>query len=476
MPNNNKQLSEMNVAVVGAGLVGALLAVLLARRGMNVTMFERRPDMRKQTISAGRSINLNITLRGLRAMEIAGVKDEILRQSVPMMGRLMHSKTGELTYQPYGRNDSEYGNSISRAEMNKTLMTEAEATGHVKIEFNSRVTGIDLNGTELTVKDETSGAERKRKFDVVIGSDGSASAVREDMMKIQGCSCTQSFLDYGYKELCIPPSTESAFQMDGKVLHIWPRGMYMLIALPNFDGSFTLTLFLPYEGDVSFERLQKESDVQHFFEAQFPDAVPLIEKLVETFFENPTGSMVTVKCHPWHYDDSVLLLGDAAHAIVPFFGQGANCGFEDLTVLDELLDKHLKNGTVGWRELFSEFTELRKKNADAIADMAFENFIEMRDKVGRPEFLLQKAVEKVLEKHFPEDFASRYALVSFTHTPYSVCQEAGIVIDEMISELTKDITGAEQVDLKRAEKLISERLRPILKGRVREHVVARNAI
>lgn len=469
--DSDKPVNETRVAVVGAGLVGSLLAILLARRGMKVTVLERRPDMRSHTISAGRSINLNITVRGLRGLRRAGQEEEILKQSIPMMGRLMHSRAGELTYQPYGRNESEFGNSVSRAEMNKTLMTAAEKAG-ATIRFNARVAGVDFEKTELAIKDETSGAESKSAFDLIIGTDGSASAVRDDMMKLDGYEIWQSYLDYGYKELLIPPGDAGAFQIEKNVLHIWPRGMYMLIALPNFDGSFTCTLFLPYKGEPSFEKLETPDDVNRFFNTEFADTLPLMERLTETFFENPTGSMVTVKCAPWHYQGSVLLVGDAAHAIVPFFGQGANCGFEDITVLDELMEKYEQNGVIQWQKLFEEFGKLRKENADAIADMAFENFIEMRDKVGKPEFLLAKGIEKVLEREFPDDFASRYALVTFTNTSYKLAQQAGSIVDDIVQQLIPGITAPDQIDLTKAEKLIAERLRPVLRGKVRETVAS----
>jgi kynurenine 3-monooxygenase len=464
----SKKLSKSHVAIVGAGLTGSLLAILLARRGMKVTMLERRPDMRVETISAGRSINLNITRRGLKALDKAGLKEIILENSVPMMGRLMHSRQGELTYQAYGRDESEFGNSVSRGELNKTLMTEAEKTGKVTIRFNSRVTNINLETNTLTIKSDTAEAGTNETFDLVIGTDGSASQIRESMAERNGYHCDASYLNYGYKELAVLPDVTGAFKMEKNVLHIWPRGMYMIIALPNFDGSFTCTLFLPYEGEPSFEKLKTEEAVREFFEKDFADVFPLLDKPVETFFENPTGSMVTVKCNPWYWEDRVLLVGDAAHAIVPFFGQGANCAFEDLTVFYELLDKHVVDDNVDWKSLFVEFNALRKPNSDAIAEMAFDNFIEMRDKVGNAEFLKQKAVEKILEKNFPDKFASRYPLVVFTHNPYELCQKLGLLIDEIIMELCQGLDKAEDVDLAKAAQLIDAKLTPALQGRVRD--------
>ncbi|PZM85924.1 MAG: kynurenine 3-monooxygenase [Candidatus Melainabacteria bacterium] len=470
-----KKLSDTHVCVVGAGLTGSLLAVFLARRGMKVTMLERRPDMRVAEISAGRSINLNITRRGLRALQKAGLEAAILKDSVPMMGRLMHSRTGETTYQAYGRDDSEYGNSVSRGELNKTLMTAAEKAGAVTIKFNQRVTNIDLDTNTLTIQNEEDKTQYDETFDLIIGTDGSASQIRETMTKKAGYPCKQDYLNYGYKELAVLPLEDGKFAMEKNVLHIWPRGLYMIIALPNFDGSFTCTLFLPYEsinGSPCFEKLKDEHAVSNFFKTDFADAYGMFDKPEETFFNNPTGSMVTVTTQPWHYKDRVLLVGDAAHAIVPFFGQGANCAFEDLTVFEDLLTKYLQpDDVLDWEALFLEFDESRKPNADAIAQMAFENFIEMRDKVGQPEFLLQKAAEKVLEKNFPDEFASRYALVTFTHTPYSVCRDAGIVIDEIVGELCQGIKSADEIDLKKAEQLIKSKLSPILKGRVKDEVL-----
>lgn len=467
-----KKLSDTHVCVVGAGLTGSLLAVFLARRGMKVTMLERRPDMRVAEISAGRSINLNITRRGLRALQKAGLEATILKDSVPMMGRLMHSRTGETTYQPYGRDDSEFGNSVSRGELNKTLMTAAEKAGVVTIKFNQRVTNIDLETNTLTIQNEEDKTQHEETFDLIIGTDGSASQIRETMTEKAGYPCKQDYLNYGYKELAVLPLEDGKFAMEKNVLHIWPRGLYMIIALPNFDGSFTCTLFLPYEsinGSPCFEKLKDEHAVSNFFKTDFADAYGMFDKPEETFFHNPTGSMVTVTTKPWHYKDRVLLVGDAAHAIVPFFGQGANCAFEDLTVFEDLLTKYLQpDDVLDWEALFLEFDESRKPNADAIAQMAIENFIEMRDKVGQPEFLLQKAAEKVLEKNFPDKFASRYALVTFTHTPYSVCRDAGVIIDEIVGELCKGIKSAEEIDLKKAEKMIDEKLVPVLKGQVRD--------
>ena len=311
------------------------------------------------------------------------------------------------------------------------------------------------------------------------------------MAKLKGYQATEARLDYGYKELVIPPGEGGKFQMEKNALHIWPRGTYMLIALPNFDGSYTCTLFLPYKGPVSFENLTTVAQVRDFFAAEFADAVPLIPDLAENFVKSPLGHMDTIKCYPWNVEGRALLLGDAAHAIVPFFGQGANCGFEDLTILEECIDEHLsrggslyidhrqqteaaggtgearrrlKQGSSNWKQIFDELTERRKTNCDAIADMAVENFIEMRDRVADPHFLLIKAVEKILEKEFPAQYRSRYSLVTFSNAPYKLALDAGIVCEEILSKLCQSVTSPDEVDLELAEKLIKEKLAPLLES------------
>jgi len=385
------------VTLVGAGPVGSLLATFLAKRGLSVEVFERRPDMRREAISAGRSINLAVSTRGIHAMHELGLDQEVLKQAVPMKGRMIHAVSGQLAFQAYGKDENEYINSISRGGLNKTLMTAAEQTGRVKIHFNKKAVGVDFDRHMLEVEDETDGTISRVEYDVLIGTDGSASAIRSEMLRLPGYASSESPLNYGYKELCILPGEGGSFRIEKNALHIWPRHTYMLIALPNFDGSFTCTLFLSYEGSPSFAELTSRQDVSRFFNEQFGDAVPLLDELEDTFFTNPTGHMVTVKCEPWNVGGRVLLLGDAAHAIVPFFGQGMNCGFEDCTVLNEILDRYARTTAIEWQEVFLQFLQLRRVNTDAIADMAVENFIEMRDKVADPQFLLRKAVEKALQ-------------------------------------------------------------------------------
>ncbi len=477
---------KTDIAVVGAGLVGSLLSIFLAKRRFAIDIFERRPDMRTEAVSAGRSINLAVSTRGINALKRAGLDEDVLKFAVPMRGRMIHAIDGQLAYQPYGKDDSEYINSISRADLNKSLMTHAEETGMVDIYFNQKCTGMDIEKGIITLFNETENQHADVVANIVIGTDGSASAIRQDMAKLPNYNCTESELDYGYKELVIPAGPNGAFQIEKNALHIWPRGTFMLIALPNFDGSFTCTLFLPWEGPNSFEKLKTPEAVKQFFQEQFADAVPLLSNLEQTFFDNPTGHMVTVKCDPWNVEERVLLLGDAAHAIVPFFGQGMNAGFEDLTILDQCIDNHIaqggalyinrrsresekdtlsrriQEGSSGWAQVFDDFVKKRKVDTDAIADMAVENFIEMRDKVGIPKFLLEKAVEKILQKEFPGSYLSRYSLVTFSNVPYSFAMKAGIANDEVLAELCANITKPEEVDLKRAQTLLKAKVAPLL--------------
>lgn len=446
------------ITLVGAGLAGPLLSIYFAKRGFRVEIFERRPDMRKEQISAGRSINLALSARGIHALKEVGLEEKILQLAIPMKGRMVHSIKGELSFHPYGKNENEVINAISRAELNKALLDEAERHG-VVIHFNQRCTGMNFENGELFLHDENSGANSKIAVRTVIGADGSASALRHDMMRVGRFNLSQQYLEHGYKELTIPPAANGEFRLQEHALHIWPRHSFMLIALPNLDGSFTCTLFFPHRGELSFESLATEEKVLEFFKTQFPDAVPLMPTLLEDFFSNPTGSLVTIKCEPWSVADKALLLGDAAHAIVPFFGQGMNCAFEDCTVLNECLEKFGND----WEKIFREFEMRRKVNSDAIADMALENFIEMRDKVADPKFLFRKQVELALEERFPDRFIPRYSMVSFHRIPYSEAQSRGRIQDDILSQITNGVETLEEVDWKEAGWMVKEFLDP-LKG------------
>jgi kynurenine 3-monooxygenase len=413
--------------------------------------------MRRQVIPAGRSINLAISARGLNALRKVGLEIEALRHAIPMNGRMMHSAKGELSYQAYGKDESQHINSISRGLLNRMLMDAAERSGRVEIVYQHGVKSIDWEKKTLTLQDERAHADHTEHFHTLFGTDGGGSAVRREMMTRAPIELSQELLSHGYKELTIPPGPARSFLLEKHALHIWPRGSYMLIALPNEEGSFTCTLFLPFKGPLSFESLAAPADVHALFAAQFPDALGLLPDLTEQFFQNPTGTMGTVKMWPWHLGGQALLLGDAAHAVVPFYGQGMNCGFEDCVVLDGMLSGG------AWEPVFNAFEKARKPNADAIADMAVENFVEMRDKVADPHFLLEKEVEKILLNTFPGEFLSRYTLVSFSLAPYRFAHRVGEIASAIVGELCQGLTRIEALDLVRARKLIRERLVPYLK-------------
>jgi kynurenine 3-monooxygenase len=444
------------ITLIGAGLNGPLLALGLVKRGFDVEIYERRPDMRRVKTSAGRSINLALSTRGIHALTEAGLWQGMQRIIVPMKGRMMHSTDSKLTFQAYGKDESEVINSISRAELNMALLDAAEAQG-VKIRFERCCTAVSFRNRKLSVRNEASGKENSAEYQIVIGCDGSASAIRGAMLRRARFNFSQEYLNYGYKELTIPTGPDGKHVLEVNALHIWPRGNYMLIALPNIDGTFACILFLPFEGADSFESLTTKASVRDFFQSRFPDAVPHMPNLAEHFFTNPTGAMVTIRCSPWNVDGHALLLGDAAHAIVPFFGQGINCGFEDCTVLLELLDRH----GADWETVFREFEEARKINTDAIADMAIENFVEMRDRVGDRRFLLQKQVELVLEAKYPRQFVPKYAMVTFHRIPYATALQRGRVQERMLAELCEGIERLDDLDWKKADALIRGELTPM---------------
>ena len=444
------------VSLIGAGLNGPLLALGLVKRGFRVDIYERRPDMRRVRTSAGRSINLALSTRGIHALAQAGLWDEMRKIIIPMKGRMMHSATAELTFQPYGKDESEVINSIARSDLNMALMNAAEQQG-VKICFEERCTGIDLKTGAIQLRNERTGTDRELNPGVVIACDGAVSVIRNEILKHGRFNFSQQYLDYGYKELTIPAGPNGKHALETNALHIWPRGNHMLIALPNIDGTFGCILFLPFEGPDSFARLTTPSAVSEFFQLRFPDAIPLMPDLADNFSANPIGAMVTIKCSPWHVDGRALLLGDAAHAIVPFFGQGINCGFEDGSCLLELLDRH----GADWQLIFQEFEKARKINTDAIADMAVENFVEMRDRVADPRFLFRKKVELALEAKYPQLFVPKYAMVTFHRIPYATAFDRGQSQDRMLSELCDSIERVEDLDWNKADKLIRSGLTPL---------------
>jgi kynurenine 3-monooxygenase len=406
---------KKDIVIVGAGLVGSLLSIYLSKRGYKVKVFERRADMRREDIVAGRSINLALSDRGIKALEEVGLMDEIRKICIPMHGRFLHNADGSTAYQPYG-SEGQFINSVSRGQLNCKLMDLAEQHG-VEILFNQRCDTIDWKKDQVSFEDSANHKIQTTNFDLCFGSDGAFSAARlTHQLQHDRFQYQQYYIDFGYKELNIPAGMDGGFLMEKNALHIWPRGNYMLIALPNMDGSFTCTLFFPFEGETSFASLDTKEKVRSFFKRTFTDAEQLMPTLEDDFFKNPTASLVTVKCFPWIRDDKFALIGDAAHAIVPFFGQGMNCGFEDCSVLNSLIDKHTGN----WPNILAEYQELRKPDADAIADLALNNFVEMRDKVADPKFLLQKKIEAAFSKKFPGKWIPAYAQVTFSpHIRYS---------------------------------------------------------
>ncbi|HLJ97552.1 MAG TPA: NAD(P)/FAD-dependent oxidoreductase [Gemmataceae bacterium] len=401
--------------IVGAGLAGALLACYLGRAGYRVDVYEKRSDPRCQDPNGGRSINLAISARGLQALREVGLADEVLEAAIPMRGRMMHSRTGALSFQPYGKDETESIYSVSRADLNRTLVNAAARCASVQMFFEKKCVGVDLRSAHLTILDEVSHTTSELAGETVIGCDGVYSVVRAHMQKEDRFNYQQDYLTHGYKELTMPAGPQGSFAMEKHALHIWPRRSFMLIALPNLDGSFTCTLFCPFEGPNSFASLQTEGEVRRFFGEQFPDALALLPGLAADFFKNPTGSLLTVRCSPWHVDGKVVLLGDACHAVVPFLGQGMNAAFEDCTVLNRCLTEQAPN----WKAAFATYELRRKVHVDTLAGLCLDNFIEMRDRVGSQTFLLKKRWEVFLHKLFPMWYLPLYTLVTFTCTPYA---------------------------------------------------------
>ncbi|MFY7971839.1 MAG: FAD-dependent oxidoreductase [Flavobacteriales bacterium] len=413
-------MSSQKIAIVGAGLVGGLWAVYLAKRGHQVDVFDRRPDIRKMKVVQGKSINLALSDRGWRGLEGAGIGDDIRKVAIPMSGRLMHAVDGTLTYQPYGK-DGQAIYSVSRGVLNQTLVRCAADQPGVQLYFSHRCKDVDLNSNTISFINEENGELVEKKYDRIFGTDGAFSAVRTRLTKVDRFDFSQTYLSHGYKELEIPANPDGTHRLRPDCLHIWPRGEFMMIALPNMDGSFTCTLFIAFEGKYSFEHLKTEDQVRAFFHEHFPDALPMMPELTQDFFANPNASLVMTKVNPWNYKDQVCLMGDAAHAIVPFYGQGMNCGFEDCTVLNQLLEKHNEN----WTDAFAEYSKVRKPAGDAILELALRNYIEMRDKTGDPAFLLQKKIEARFSAKYPEKWIPLYTQVTFSHIPYAEALASG---------------------------------------------------
>jgi kynurenine 3-monooxygenase len=420
----------MHIDILGAGLVGSLLGVYLAKKGYEIDIYERRPDFRQAGYVGGRSINLALSNRGFQGLAGVGLSEQVRQIGIGMHGRTMHDTKGNLTYQPYGKeNQSIYA--VSRGKLNEFLLDEVEKYPNVSLHFNERCTEVQLTNATFSLQNNETQQQKSVQSQMLFGADGAFSALRTALQKTDRCNYSQQYLAHGYKELTIP-AKDGKHQLEKNTLHIWPRGGFMLIALPNLDGSFTCTLFFPFEGDVSFASLQTEKDVISFFETYFADIIPLLPNFVEEYFTNPTSSLVTVRTNPWIYGNNVALIGDAAHAIVPFYGQGMNAGFEDCFVLNQLLEAEQGN----WARILPKYQQARIHNADAIAELALMNFVEMRDLVGKPEFLLRKKIETKLNTLFPDMWIPLYTMVTFSaHIPYSEALRLGKIQNAVMDKV-----------------------------------------
>ena len=436
--------------MIGAGLTGPLLATYLAQQGYSVEIFERRPDMRKESISAGRSINLALSTRGNHALKEVGLYDKIKPNTIPMKGRMIHDLNGNTHLQPYGQKENEVIFSVSRAQLNMDLMTLAEETGKVTIRFNHQLLSADLEQNKLLFQLSDSLEEIELPFNRVIGCDGSASILRKSIVEKADIQYVKKPLGHGYKELTIPPLKSGKFRIEPNALHIWPRGNHMLIALPNNDCSFTCTLFFPMTGATSFETVKTEKDILDLFQSQFHDAIKLIPNLVEDFQKNSTGDLASVYCKPWHLGDKALLIGDAAHAVVPFFGQGMNASFQDCSTLAKLMGQN-KND---WKTIFNTFSSVQVENGHAIADMAIENYLEMRDHVNDTEYKKRRNVELKLERMFPGQFIPRYSMVSFHQIPYAEVYQRGGKQFKIIGDVLKADPSGQSIDKDMVEKML----------------------
>src|SRR2546429_1932571 len=418
--------------LIGSGLAGGLLAAYLGRRGYEVDLYERRADPREGNMVGGRSINLALSTRGIQALEQIGIADEVLKHAIPMRGRMIHpARAGDrIIFAPYDIDPNKHINSIGRAALNTTVIEAAQRYPNVRVHFNHKCIGVDIDSATAHLFDTSTNQPLSASADSIIGVDGAFSAVRASMqLKIDNFQYDESYLAHGYKELTIPPGPNGSWKMEKHALHIWPRKSFMMIALPNPDGSFTCTLFWEFEGPRSFATTKTDDDVRRFFEEEFPDAVPLMPNLLDDFRNNPTGSLVTIRCAPWFYRDRVCLVGDAAHAVVPFYGQGMNAAFEDCVVLDECLEEFPQNR----ERAFAEYFRRRKENADALADLALGNFIEMRDKTASKTFRAKKKLDHALEAALPGIYLPLYTIVTFTRMPYSKAAKRAQIQDALVN-------------------------------------------
>ncbi len=425
------------VVIIGAGLCGSLLALRLAQRGHEVVLYEKRDDLRASTEDAGRSINLALSARGLMALDKVGLRKRVSAECIPMKGRMIHPLGGDPFLSPYSGRESDYINSVSRTGLNILLLNEADVMPNVTLKFDSKVTSVDLENAKVSVQDLANNTTYTDKGKVVIGTDGAGSIVRRTMMANTTkylFNYSQHFLRHGYKELSIHPGEGGSWQIEKNALHIWPRGHFMIIALPNLDGSFTLTMFHPYGSDIGFNALDSKEKVGHFLGKYFPSLLPFIPHYETEYFENPVGTLGTIKCYPWQTNGKALIMGDASHAIVPFYGQGMNAAFEDVRVFDDLLEEQGDD----WMKIFERFQKLRSENANAIADLAIDNFYEMRDKVDDLPFKRKRQLEMQLEQKYPE-YYSKYSLVTFRpELPYAEAMRLGRAQDKLLLDICKN--------------------------------------
>lgn len=422
--------SSRNIAIVGSGLVGSLLAIYLKKMGHTVTVFDRRPDIRLVEFS-GRSINLAMSNRGWNALREVGLEDEIKKIAIPLYQRAMHVNDKPVYFQKYGMAEEAIW-STSRGLLNRKMIDLAEEEG-VKFRFSEKVWDVDLPEAKIFTGETEKGIWEEYKYDCIFGCDGAFSRVRHKMQRRSGFDYSQQFIKVGYKELSILPNADGTHKLDKHSFHIWPRGEFMLIAMPNIDGSFTCTLFMPFEGTVSFENITTQKETRTFFETYFPNVMLDLDNLIEDFFKNPTSAMVTMKCYPWTYWDKAALVGDSAHAVVPFYGQGMNAGFEDIFVLSNLLVKHKDD----WATAFEEYQKERKPNADAIAELSYRNFMEMSSKTANAAFLLQKKIEKKFASEHPDKWKPVYSRVTFSNKPYAEALALGDVQEEVMKQIMK---------------------------------------
>ena len=438
------------ILIAGAGLVGSLLAIALKKRGHDVVVIEKRADLRLEAMSAGKSINLILTAKGIRTIVSLDLWEKVQTILSPVVGRMMHSKSGEQAFQPYGKNETECNYSVGRSDLNKLLLSEAEKVG-AKIYFESSLSHIDFENKKATLEND-----EIFHYDLIFGTDGSGSIVRKELIKKVGpdeASYKVEALGTDYKELLMPAKKNGDYPMDHKSLHIWPRGNHMLMALPNLDGSFTMTLYMPVSW---FKEFEDKNKFQAYFKEHYSDAIPLMPDYMNDYYSRPQGFLGIVRMKPWVYKDQLALLGDSAHAIVPFFGQGMNSGFLDVYTLISLMDKHPNDYSL----VFSEYEREQKKNGDAIADLSLDNFVEMCERVGDENFLFKKKVEMKIEQSFPLKYRSRYGMVTYTLISYYHALEAGFIQEDIINELSLGKKSLEDIDLALAEKLIDEKLIP----------------